>query len=321
MGILAAVACIDGRPRTEAGGGALQAHDSLPPLAVSQLARGVYAVPGDSGRGSEGRPNVGFVVTDEGVVVVDALASPLQGRRLVAAIRSVTERPIRWLILTHHHPDHHFGAVALRRAGARVLAHPDRTTLVAEAGEQPLIEDWTRVVGEAQMRGFEMANDPDVSVDSDTTLALGGREIVIVAPGPAHTPGDLVVWLPGERILFAGDLLIEDGVTMVVDGDSGVLLEALERMERLRPDVVVPGHGRISQDPPPLLALTRTYLEGVRETMRRAVAEGQSMNRLLASLPPPDEGRPVSRRSRERRNAVSVYLEMERAALGMDAAR
>jgi len=95
------------------------AGDSLsPPYVARRLAPGVYAVLGDTGRGSEGRPNAGFIVTDEGVVVVDALASPREGEALLRTIRGVTRQPIRWLVLTHHHPDHTFGAVVFRRAGA-----------------------------------------------------------------------------------------------------------------------------------------------------------------------------------------------------------
>ena len=84
------------------------------------LAPGVYAVLGDTGRGVEGRPNAGFVVTTDGVVVIDALASPRAGRAAARApIRRVTDRPVKWLVLTHHHPDHHFGAIVCGRRAAQ----------------------------------------------------------------------------------------------------------------------------------------------------------------------------------------------------------
>ena len=106
--------------------------------------------------GSEGRPNAGFVVTDSGVVVIDALASPRQAEELVHAIRRVTTQPIKWLILTHHHPDHHFGAIVFRRLGAKVIAHPDRRVLASEAGEDALMANWVRVVGLDAMRGLRV---------------------------------------------------------------------------------------------------------------------------------------------------------------------
>ena len=298
-------------------------HHSIPPAQplLRRLAPGVYAALGDTGRGSEGRPNAGFVVTDSGVVVIDALASPRHAGELVQAIRSVTPRPIRWLILTHHHPDHHFGTAVFRRLGAGVIAHPDRRVLASEGGEDALVADWVRVVGLDAMRGFEFADTPDRPVTGSDTLRLGGRMLVIRHPGAAHSAGDLVVWLPRERVLFAGDLLIEDGVTMVVDGSSARLMHALDVIDSLRPRIAVPGHGAIPARPEQLVAVTRDYITGLRAAMRTALAGGVPMGRAMAFLPPADETRPVSLNSRKRRNAVRVYLEEERAYMGLDSVR
>ncbi|HJR18048.1 MAG TPA: MBL fold metallo-hydrolase [Gemmatimonadales bacterium] len=291
------------------------------PTVPRLLAPGVYAAVGDTGRGSEGRPNAGFVVTDSGVVVIDALASPRQAEQLVEQIRSVTRRPVKWVVLTHHHPDHHFGIIVFRRLGAKVIAHPDRRTLASEGGEDALVADWVRVVGLDAMRGFEFANKPDRPVTGTDTLLLGGRTIVIQHPGTAHSAGDLIVWLPEERVLFAGDLLVEDAVTMVVDGNSGTLISALELIENLNPRAVVPGHGAIPARPLALVTRTRDYIIGLRSDMRSAIERGASMGRALAALPPADETRPVSLNSRRRRNAVRVYLEEERAYMGLDSTR
>jgi len=291
-------------------------------LPVRQLASGVYVVLGDSSRGSEGRPNAGFIVTGDGVVVIDALASPAQGEQLVRAIRAVTREPIRWLVLTHHHPDHHFGAVVLRRAGARVIAHPDVATGVDEQSREAAESAWTLVVGKEQMVGFAYADVPDRAVLTSDTLRLGGKTIVIThpwrRPGGAHTAGDVIVWLPTERVLFAGDLLIEDGVTMVVDGSGQGLLAALDALAALAPRIAVPGHGAIPADPQALISRTREYMVRLRAAMRGAIERHRSLNRALDSLPPADEGRPVSLRSRERRNANRVYLEVEKEIMGLE---
>ena len=291
-------------------------------LPVRQLASGVYVVLGDSSRGSEGRPNAGFIVTGDGVVVIDALASPAQGEQLVRVIRAVTREPIRWLVLTHHHPDHHFGAVVLRRAGARVIAHPDVATGVDEQSREAAESAWTLVVGKEQMVGFAYADVPDRAVLTSDTLRLGGKTIVIThpwrRPGGAHTAGDVIVWLPTERVLFAGDLLIEDGVTMVVDGSGQGLLAALDALAALAPRIAVPGHGAIPADPQALISRTREYMVRLRAAMRGAIERHRSLNRALDSLPPADEGRPVSLRSRERRNANRVYLEVEKEIMGLE---
>ena len=272
---------------------------------------------GDTGRGSEGRANAGFIVTREGVVVVDAEASPAAGETLLRTIRSITSRPIRWLVLTHHHPDHRFGAIVFRKAGARVIAHPDTRTLASEGGPDEEVINWIRVVGLDAMRGFEFADTPDRPVTASDTLRLGGRTIVVFSPGPGHTPGDLMVWLPAERVLFAGDILIEDGVTMMVDGSAPALLGALARIDSLAPRVVVPGHGAIPAVPAELVQRTRNYVTQLRTEMRAAVERGVPMQRALSALPPPDENRPVSLNSRLRRNAARVYVEEEKEALGL----
>jgi glyoxylase-like metal-dependent hydrolase (beta-lactamase superfamily II) len=271
---------------------------------------------GDTGRGSEGRPNAGFIVSREGVVVIDALASPREGEALLRTIRGVTRQPVRWLVLTHHHPDHTFGAIVFKRAGARIIAHPDTRTLASEGGQDALIADWVRVMGLDAMRGFEFAEVPDRPVTGTDTLQLGGRTIIITHPGAAHTAGDLMVWLPRERVLFAGDLLIEDGVTMVVDGSARALERALDSIDSLAPRIAVPGHGAIPRQPAQLVARTRAYITGLASDMRAAVEKGVPMRRALATLPPADSA-PVSLDSRRRRNAARVYVEEEHAYLGL----
>lgn len=298
----------------------VRTDSSAVPYAVRRLADGVYAVPGDSGAGSEGRPNAGFVVTRAGVVLIDALGSPEQGERLRRSIARVSAAPVRWVILTHHHPDHHFGAIVFTRRGAKVIADPDRRTLASENGDSAFVAEWTRVVGERAMRGFAFADSPAVAVRRDTTLWIGGREIVLLRAPEAHTGADLAVWLPRDSVLFAGDLLVEDGVTLIADGGSRGMLAALGRLAALPARAVVPGHGAIGTDVGALLDRTRAYFDSARAAVREAVARGASMNAVLASMPPADPARPVARASRARRNAVRLYLEAERVAMGMDAA-
>jgi glyoxylase-like metal-dependent hydrolase (beta-lactamase superfamily II) len=149
-------------------------------------------------------------------------------------------------------------------------------------------------------------------------LRLGGRTIVIEAAGGGHSPGDLLVWLPGERVLFAGDLLVEDGVSMVVDGSARALERGLDRIDSLAPRVAVPGHGAIPRDPAGLVARTRRYITQLARDMRTAVERGVSMRRALDVLPPADQDRPVSLDSRRRRNAARVYVEEERSYMGLE---
>lgn len=285
---------------------------------LKELAPGVFAVLGDSGKGAEGRPNAGFVVTKEGVVAVGGLASPAQARAVIRTMRTKTRAPVKFLVLYAHHPDMMFGAIEFKRLGAKIVAHPDTRVLAIEAGPDQLVADWDRVVGLQELLGFEYANTPDRPVTMRDTLRLGGRDMMVIHPGAAHSAGDLMLWLPKERVLFAGDLLLEDGVTMVVDGSSARMLNALDLIDSLNPAIIVPGHGRIPADPRALTAKTRDYLNTLRDSMRTAVARGTPQRRAMEWLPQADGTRPVSLPSRLRRNASQVYREMERASLGIE---
>jgi glyoxylase-like metal-dependent hydrolase (beta-lactamase superfamily II) len=285
---------------------------------LRRLGAGVYAVLGDSGKGAEGRPNAGFVATREGVLAVGGLASPAQARAVIRTIRTKTRGPLRYLVLYAHHPDMMFGAIEFKRAGATIVAHPDTRVLAGEGGPDAMLVDWQGVVGVQELLGFEYADAPDLPVTGRDTLVLGGKEIVVFHPGAAHSAGDLMIWVPQERILFAGDVLLEDGGTMVVDGHSGILLKTLDLIDSLHPRVVVPGHGRIPRDPSALTRRTREYLTALRDSMRAEVKRGTGMRRAIGAYPPPDEHRPVSLNSRTRRNAVRVYLEMEKEVMGLD---
>jgi glyoxylase-like metal-dependent hydrolase (beta-lactamase superfamily II) len=274
-------------------------------------------VAGDTGKGVEGRPNAGFVVAPNGLLVVGGLASPVQGDAVLRTIHTRSTQPLRWFVLYAHHPDMQFGAIVMRRAGASIIAHPDANVLAAEGGPDQMVADWDQVVGLQEMLGFEFANVPDHPVTGSDTLVLGKRRVVVWHPGRGHSPGDLMLWLPDDGILFSGDVLVEDGVTMVIDGSSRELLRVLDAIEQLHPRVIVPGHGRIASDPQSLIDSTRSYITALRAAMRAAVEGGVPMRRALAPLPPADENRPVSLNSRLRRNANRVYVEMEREVMGL----
>ncbi len=249
---------------------------------LRELAPGVFVVSGDSGKGVEGRPNAGFVVSPGGVLVIGGLASPVQGDAVLRTIRTRTPLPIGWFVLYAHHPDMQFGAIAMKRAGAIIIAHPDANILASEGGPDQMVADWDQVVGLQEMLGFEFANVPDRPVTAADTLRLGARRVVVWHPGAAHSPGDLMLWLPDDGILFAGDVLVEDGVTMVIDGSSIALLRVLDAIEQLQPRVIVPGHGRIVTNPQALIDSTRSYITALRAEMRAAVEGGVPMRRAMA---------------------------------------
>ncbi len=289
-------------------------------LAPQRVSDRVWYVQGDSGMVSlqnEGfNSNAGFVVTDEGVVVFDALGTPALGAVLLERIREVTKQPVRRVVVSHYHSDHFYGLQAFKDAGAEVWAQRAvRDYLATGADEERLAErrqslaPW--VTDEARIVA------PDHYVDGETVFRLGGLTFRLLPAGPAHTTEDLMMLVEEESVLFAGDLIFAGRVPFVGDADPSAWLAALEKLSSHRPRVVVTGHGRASTDALADLALTRDYLLFLRAEMGKAVDElldfDEAYQRTdwsrFSSLPAFEDA--------NRRNAYNVYLRMQREALGV----
>jgi glyoxylase-like metal-dependent hydrolase (beta-lactamase superfamily II) len=285
------------------------------PQAVA-VAPGAYMVQGLSALGSGANrnfiSNAGFVVTPEGVLVVDALGAPVLSRELLAEVRRITDAPVRWVVLTHYHADHIYGLQVFKDAGATIIAHrdaqvylnSDTAALRLQASRDelaPAVDAGTRLVA------------ADRWISERTTLRLGGIDVVLQPAGPAHTPEDLVVWVPQLNLLFAGDLVFRGRIPFVGQADSGRWIAALETLLVFDAAVIVPGHGPASSDARADLQLTRDYLVYLRKTMGEAARNMDPFDEAYART---DWSRfehlPLFKAA-NRINAYNTYLLMEQA--------
>lgn len=284
------------------------------PVRAEPVAPGVWFVQGEAALGSPANrnfiSNAGFVVTRDGVVVIDGLGSPALARELRAEIRRITPLQVRHVVVTHFHADHIYGLQVFKDEGAQVLAHRSgREYLQSDTAQRrlqasreelaPWVDAGTRLVG------------ADRWLDGDTVLELGGERLHIRHAGPAHTPEDLVVWVESAQVLFAGDLVFRGRIPFVGQADSRRWVQALDGLIALRPRTIVPGHGPLSQDPVPDLELTRDYLQYLRLSMGAAAANLEPFEEAYARA---DwrrfEALPLFRAA-NRINAYNTYLLME----------
>ncbi|MCW5655803.1 MAG: MBL fold metallo-hydrolase [Hydrogenophaga sp.] len=259
--------------------------------------------------------NAGFVITPAGVVVIDALGSPRLAERLVQAIRALTDKPVTHVIATHYHADHIYGLQTFKQLGAKIVAHSaareyiqsDTARLRLEASRTdlaPWINDQTRIV------------PADVWIDGPTTLDVGGVKFELAPVGPSHTPDDIVVYVPSEKVLFAGDLFFNGRLPFVGQANSRQWILALEQLLRYDARAVVPGHGSASLDPKVDIGTTRDYLRHLRRSMGEAVEnfvpfeEAYEKTDWSAFEKMPMFG-PANRM-----NAYNTYLLLEQEALG-----
>jgi glyoxylase-like metal-dependent hydrolase (beta-lactamase superfamily II) len=293
------------------------------PLPYYRLAPDTYLLYGniaqvdDRNRGFNG--NAGFVVTAEGVVVIDSLGTPALGRRLIATIRNVTDRPIRYLILTHSHPDHAYGAVAFRELGeVTVIGHPGILDYLAS----PVIDSsagYRRDLLGEDMDGFQGV-EPDVLIDQPAlgkphVLELGDTRFEIYNAGKHHSSGDLVVHQTGEDILWISDLAFNQRTTFMGDGNSAQAIEGQDWLLENFADasLMVPGHGSAQTAPFPMVEDTRDYIQHLRDAMAAAIDNGLTLSEAVEQSHLPDWADFPLYAENHRRNANFVYLEMEMA--------
>jgi glyoxylase-like metal-dependent hydrolase (beta-lactamase superfamily II) len=277
----------------------------------------VWFVQGEAAMGSSANrnfiSNAAFVVTDEGVVVIDALGSPALAEELIAEIRRVTPKPIRYVIVTHYHADHIYGLQAFNAAGATIVAHQagreylgsDTARLRLEASRKdlfPWIDDKTQVLG------------ADRWVDQDTTLRLGGLDFQLRHVGPAHTTEDLAVFVPQLGVLFAGDLVFRGRIPFVGQADSRQWIASLTQLLDIKARVVVPGHGPVSTEPAADLALTRDYLLHLRKSMGDAARDLEPFDEAYAKTDWSRFEQMPLFKAVNRMNAYNTYLLMEQQA-------
>ena len=294
---------------------AAPALEALKPIRVTP---NVYYVQGKAGVASaanEGfNSNAGFVVTPEGVVVIDALGTPALGEALIAAIRTVTDKPVKRLILTHYHADHFYGAVAFRRAGIEIWAHKSARAYLDSGEPERRREQRARDL-------FPWVDDKMPIVRADrwledvTRFTMGGMAFEVMHVGPAHAPDDVIIHVPSEGVIFAGDLMFSGRIPFVGEADSRQWLARIERLLEMKPRYIVTGHGPMSSDPARDLALTRDYLVYLREAMGKAVSDFVPFEEAykatdwsrFASVPVFEPANRV--------NAYGTYLLMERELL------
>ena len=217
--------------------------------------------------------NAGFVITQDRVVVIDALGSPDLARQLLAEIKRRTPLPVTDVIVTHFHADHIYGLQVFKEAGARIWAH--------EAGKHYLYSE----TAQARLAASRVDLAPwvdaqtllvfaDEWLSTDRSLNLGGVTFQLMHLGPAHSLEDLVVYLPTLKVLFAGDLMFRQRVPFVGQADSRHWQQALASLSSLPVQWAVPGHGPATQNFTQDLQLTQDYLQYLRNSMSRALDEG-----------------------------------------------
>jgi len=247
-------------------------------LEVSEIAPGVfvhqgrYEVQSPENRGD--MANASFVVGTDAVAVIDTLGSAVAGRELRSAIRAVTDKPIRYVINTHMHPDHVFGNTAFKEHNPTFVGHYKLARGLATRAERYLAIN-KQMLGDEAFEGIEVIL-PTLAVEDRTTLDLGGRTLVLETQPTAHTDNDLTITDTATDTLFLGDLLFSVHVP-TLDGSIRGWLALLDQLAAKKTARVVPGHGPHTMALPEALQPEQRYLAAIAADVRRLIAEGKTL--------------------------------------------
>src|SRR5271163_1933786 len=245
-----------------------------PPLVVTEIAPGIFVHNGVQQDASPANDdeiaNIGFVIGNNAVAVIDPGGSDHEGIMLRAAIRARTGLPIRYVIMTHVHPDHIFGAAAFRDDHPEFIGHAKLPGALAQRGAYYL-RRLNETLG-SEANGSEVVL-PTVLVSNRLELDLGGRRLVVWAHGPAHTDTDLTIFDEKTSTFWLADLLFVDRIP-VIDGSLVGWLKELDGLTGIPADRAVPGHGPVSVAWPAAVEAERRYLGTLARETRAAIKAG-----------------------------------------------
>ena len=294
---------------------ALPAARSQPlpaPLPVTEVGPGIFAHIGDialMNREKDGAiANLGFVIGDDAVAVIDTGGSVHEGSRLLAAIRSRSDKLIRYIINTHLHPDHVFGNAAFAAGGTTFVGH-ENLPLGLSARGQFYLDAFQRIMGEEAMAGVKIIA-PTLLVSDETRIDLGSRTLLLNAWPAAHTDTDLTVQDERSGILFAGDLVFVQHVP-VVDGSLRGFLAATDALSHLSATKVIPGHGAVIENWPTGLQPQRRYLERLRDDIRAQIARGATIDTAVQTAAQSEKPYWQLFEDYNARNATAAFAELE----------
>ena len=252
--------------------------------------------------------NIGFVVGTRCVAVIDTGGTAAVGRALHAAMRRVTKLPVCYVINTHVHPDHIFGNAAFVESGTKFVGHARLPAALAARGGN-YVNAVKRDLGNSAA-GTEVVA-PEIKVESEMALDLGGRVLKLRAWRTAHTDDDLTVFDEKTDTVWLSDLLFVDRIP-VVDGNlRGWLAVIGELKARQPPRHIIPGHGPVDRPWQQTLAAEERYLGGLASEVRTAIQEGRTMQQAVDSVGKVERDKWLLFDSFHRRNVTAAYAELE----------
>jgi len=236
---------------------------------------------------AEGDPNTGVIIGDDAVMIIDATATPIMARQVIERVRKITDKPIKYLVLSHYHAVRVLGASGYKAEGLQqIIASRETYELIAERGQQDMDSEIGRFP--RLFRGVDSIPGltwPTIAFQDEMRLWMGSLELRIMQPGRGHTKGDTVVWVPADEVLFAGDLVEYGAACYTGDAYLSDWPQTLDKLAALNAKKLVPGRGPALESPQQIndgIAYTRDFVSTLFSSAREAVAQGMNLKQTMA---------------------------------------
>jgi len=283
-------------------------------MKLVRVSEHVYFVQGKAGAATDNKgfiSNSGFVVTNDGVVVFDALGTPSLAEKYLGLIRTVTKAPIRKVVMSHYHADHVYGLQVFKDLGAEVIAPAGARDYLASPVADSLLET-RRTELKPWVDARTRLVPADKYLDEDTQFELGGMTFRISLQGMAHSEGDMAMLVEPDQVLFTGDVIFEGRIPFIGETNTRNWLKQLEKLKSAKVKALIPGHGSMAKDPNKLIGFTYHYLSVLREKMGEAVDKGIIFEKAYDQVDWSEYEFVPAFFEANRRNAYNVYLAMEK---------
>jgi glyoxylase-like metal-dependent hydrolase (beta-lactamase superfamily II) len=231
---------------------------------------------------AEGDPNSGVVIGDDGVMVIDAQATPAMAEDVIRHIRTVTDKPIKYVVLSHYHAVRVLGASAYK--AREVIASHATFEMIKERGKEDMASEIGRFP--RLFRGAEAIPGltwPTMTFDRELTLWMGSLEVKLIHVGAGHTRGDTIAWLPAQRVLFSGDLVEFDAGIYTGDAHLQEWPASLEKLRTLQPERLVPGRGpalMTAADSIKAIKFTQNFVRALYANAQEGVSAGKNLKQV-----------------------------------------
>jgi quinoprotein relay system zinc metallohydrolase 2 len=282
-------------------------------LVYQEILPGVFLRPGvqqvSDARNRGHIANLGFIVGEQKVAVIDAGGSRAEGEAVLRAVRRVTNLPIAYLILTHMHPDHTLGSGVFAQRNIEIIGHARLADALRRRQSVYLTAALEYLGDQAEGTGVALP-DSGVGVGETRELDLGGRRLELRAYPTAHTDNDLTVRDSKTGLLWLSDLLFQ-GRIPVIDGSLLGWLAVIDGLAKLDATLVVPGHGTAMVDWKPALQRQRDYLQAVAEGVRREIHAGRNIRHAVKTVGLEEEPKWLLFPDYHGRNVTAAFVELE----------